>query len=37
MSNLKQKDSGYEENGSILREIDMNPGKNSWKKKGNKK
>jgi len=37
MSNLKQKDSGYEENGSVLRETDLNLGKNSWKIKGSKK
>ena len=37
MSNSKQKDSDYGENGSILRRIDLNPGKSSWKIKGSKK
>ena len=37
MSNLKQKGLGYEENGLNLREIDLIPGKNSWKIKGSKK
>ena len=36
MSNSKQKDSGYGENGLILRRIDLNPGRSLWKKKGSK-
>jgi hypothetical protein len=35
--NSKQKGSGYGKNGLNLREIDSNPGKNSWKIKGSKK
>jgi hypothetical protein len=36
ISNSKQKELGCEENGLILRRIDLNPGRNSWKIKRSK-